>query len=225
MADQREVGDLDRPRREDLLEELRQGAAVLGHVAAAVVADEDGRHRDVRCEPARVGPAAAGGAEAPRELGLHQPVEEHDPGRRSGERGRQRPRLGRDGPPGRANRHGLLEVALLALQRVADQPVEDRQGGAAAGRGRERAAVAAAPPADEVADRAAGDGEGRAGRAVGAVGDRVMDQAGGTRAGPGRAEGAIRDGPVDGADPAGGARELGEAQPGERPQLVRASLR
>src|ERR671931_1380011 len=76
VAHEIDLLDRDRPRIADLLEELVERAAVLGDVAAGVVPDMDRRAPEVAGETGGVCLAARPGAEPPRELRLHEPVQE-----------------------------------------------------------------------------------------------------------------------------------------------------
>ncbi len=97
VADERDLGHLGGPRGDDLLEQLGQRAPVLRDVAAAVVADVERGAAEVALEPRAVGLATA---EPPRELRLHQPVQEHDePRSRPGVRGGERSALRRHARP------------------------------------------------------------------------------------------------------------------------------
>ena len=203
VPDQRDLLHLDRPGRDDLLEQVGERAAVVGDVAAGVVADVERAAAEIARQPRAVaGPAA----EPPGVLGLHQAVHEHDePRRRRRERGGERLRPRRDDAAAQAQRHRLLQVRALALQRVADQAVDYRERQRAARRRRERAAVAGiAPPQRPVGDMAGGACR-AAQRRVDAARDRVMRHPGGGRARAQRAEDAARDRLVHGADTAGAA--------------------
>src|SRR3954454_15318575 len=50
VANERNLADRQRPRRNDLLQQVRQRAAVLRDAAAAVVADVDGGHPELALE-------------------------------------------------------------------------------------------------------------------------------------------------------------------------------
>ena len=107
----------------------------------------------------------------------HEAVDEdHEPRRRGREGAGERVALGRDGEAVDAHRDRLLQRAALALEAVADQPVEDREAEAAGQRGRERALRPRAA-AHERLGAAAERGRGAAERAHDPAGHGVVDEA------------------------------------------------
>ena len=184
VADERDLLHRHGPGGDERLEQLVQRAPVLRDVAARVVADVERAAPQVLGEPLAVARAAA---EPPRVLGLHQPVEEDDePPGRGGEGGAQGAGLRRDDAPVRAHGHRLLQVGRLGLERVAVEPVEDRQRLRPAGGRGERPSVAAGAPAEHLAGGEAGERARALQREVDAARDRVVGVADGQRP-PGRA--------------------------------------
>ena len=132
---ERDVVDLDRPVGDGALEQLRQRASVLGDPAAGVVADVDRRPAAVVGEP-----AAVVRSPAPRELRLHQAVQEDGDSRSVGER------LHAHGAPSMRIAIGLRELVPFLGERVADQAVDDRDARRPARRTRRGAACTCGRP-------------------------------------------------------------------------------
>ena len=177
MADQRQLLDLDWPPPDEVLEELSQEVAVVTDVAAAVVADVDGREAEIgsetRAERERT-------PRAPVFLVLTQSVQEDDyAGGGFGEG------LGQGGSACTnihatlANRHRDCEVVALVGEPVADHRVEEADHKAAAARGVQRSDASTSPGR---ASRRRGRRGGRPGAhaeaGVNRAGDSVVDGAG-----------------------------------------------
>ena len=146
-------------------------------------------------------------------------MDEDDEPRGGGrEGGGQRVALGRHRQAVDADRDRLLQRAALALEAVADEAVEDREAEAAGHGGRQRARRARAPLHDRPG--AAAEGARRAAeRTDDAAVDRVVHELDRLPRGY-IAEGAGGDVPLHGADAAGEAVELVEAEPDEGSGLV-----
>ena len=216
VPDQRDAIHLDRPRRHQRLQQVRQRAPVLRDVEAGVVAELDRRDPDVAPQPRPVRLVAA---VAPGVLALHQAVEEdHHVWRRLRERGRHRGGLRGHRVPAMAHGHRHAQRRALALEPVADQPVERRQRQGAAGMARQSRRLA---PADQLGGRAAEQRARTAQARVDAGGDAVVHD---TDRQPLRADGAEDtpgDAEVHAADAGHCGAELLEAQASEGSQLIR----
>ena len=216
VADERDLLDLDRPCVDGGLEQLGQRAAVLGDVAAAVVADVDGRDAEVAGELRAVVLAPS---EMPAALGLHEPVEEDDEPRSGGREGRgQLGALRRHGQAVDADRHRLRQRAAVALEAVADEAVEDRDAEAAVRGGRQRPLGPRAATDDHLG-AATGGACRPAERADDTAGDRVVDELD-RRPCRHEAERARRDVALHRPHALGQAAELLEAEAHERAGLV-----
>jgi hypothetical protein len=149
----------------------------------------------------------------------HQAVHEHHEPRRRLREGRgQRTPPRRDGEAADPDGHRLLERAALALQAVADQPVEEREAHAARERRRQRALRARAALDQRL--RAAARGARRpAERADDALGDRVVHELD-RRAERHVAERAAGDAALHRPDALREATELLEAEAHQRAGLV-----
>ena len=129
---EREILDSHGPLGHKPLEQIGQGQAVLGDVPAGVVAELNRRDAEVAPQAARVGVAPPAGAEPPGELGLPQAVhEQHDAGGAFGEGSGEGVRFQGNRAPCDPHAHRLLEVAAVALERIADQAVERADKGGA----------------------------------------------------------------------------------------------
>ena len=83
VADHRDLVDLDRPFRHQLLKQLGQRPPILGDMATGVVTNVHGGEAQIPGQPGSVRPAVLGRPPAPGKLRSHQPVDEDDdfPGR------------------------------------------------------------------------------------------------------------------------------------------------
>ena len=220
MPHERDLIDVHGPDGQEPLHQLAQRAAVLRDVAAAVVADVDRRAADLARE-AVAEPLAT--AERPRELGRHQPVDEDDDAPRRGRKGRgDGLGLERDGLAGHAHGHRLRERAPLLLERVAAKAGYGGDHGTAVRRARQRQALA---PGGGATRRHSHRPGAHAQAPVDATGDALVHRAHEHRARPHHPEYAPAHGALDGPDPAGGPRQLVEAEGGQGAELAVAHER
>jgi hypothetical protein len=201
VPDQRDPLDLRRPGAQ----QVGERAPVVRHVAAGVVTHVHRRAAELPREAIAVRRAAA---ESPRELGLEQAVQEHH---------HVAAGAGLDGTAAHAHGHRLLQVAALALERVADQAVDRRERGRAARCGGERSPVAHPAVRERRVGERARQPRARAHRAVRETGDRVVRL---PHARGGGGERAIGDRTVHAGDPAGHRCQLAERKAAQGSQLV-----
>ena len=107
---------------------------------------------------------------------------------------------------------GWRQLVALGLERVADQPVDDRDAGRAARRLGQELRV---PAADRRLERAPAEARGLAEPAVDGAGDRVVHELDRARRGPDAVERPLGDREMERLQPLRRGRELLDAQPDE----------
>ena len=140
VPDERDLLDLHRPRVDERLEQVGERAAVLGDVAAGVVADVDRREAELAREARAVVRRPAARSRHACSVPISPWTNTTSRGVASGKASASASRSSGDGPAADADGHRLLERAVLALQRSPTSPLSDAEHRGAARRRRERRA-------------------------------------------------------------------------------------